>query len=105
MQTCPLHPQAALREGKFGLFCPTKMPDGSWCKTKFKTPPPPAQVSSEPVHDLQTLPKVRLAEAALKFAGAVYQGAGPVGEAEALALAQKAYHWLRNPDDAEGLGF
>jgi hypothetical protein len=103
---CPVHPQAVLREGQYGLFCPTKMPDGSWCKTKFKKQAPEApQHSSEPVKELQTLPKVRLAEAALAFAGAVYHGSGPVGANEALVLAQTAYKWLCDPSDTEGLGF
>lgn len=30
---CPIH-QKELRQGKFGLYCATKMEDGSWCKYK-----------------------------------------------------------------------
>ena len=30
---CPQH-NKELRSGKFGLFCPSKMEDGSWCKYK-----------------------------------------------------------------------
>jgi len=100
---CPVHGKP-MREGKFGYFCATKDAAGNWCKEKQKTAPA-AQVSSEPVVEPQVLPKVRLAEAALAFAGAVYQGSGPVGANEALALAQTAYKWLCDPSDTEGLGF
>jgi hypothetical protein len=29
-QRCPQHGKA--RQGEHGLYCPSKMPDGSWCK-------------------------------------------------------------------------
>jgi hypothetical protein len=102
---CPVHGKP-MREGKFGYFCATKDAAGNWCKEKSKqAPEAPAQVSSEPVKELQALPKVRLAEAALSFAGAVYQGSGPVGANEALVLAQTAFRWMTDPSDTEGLGF
>ena len=91
---CTVHGKP-MREGKFGYFCATKLPDGTWCQQKASGAPA-AQVSSEPVVEPQVLPKVRLAEAALAFAGAVYQGSGPVGANEALVLAQTAYGWLVN---------
>jgi hypothetical protein len=94
---CKIH-NKPMRSGQFGWFCATKDAQGEWCKEKFKsaTVAPAAQVSSTPVVEPQVLPKVRLAEAALAFAGAVYQGSGPVGANEALALAQTAYGWLVN---------
>jgi hypothetical protein len=101
---CPVHGKPMRPGTKGGFFCATKMPNGEWCQQKASGAPA-AQVSSTPVVEPQVLPKVRLAEAALAFAGAVYQGSGPVGANEALALAQTAYGWLTNPDDAEGLGF
>ena len=92
---CPVHGKPMRAGTKGGFFCATKMPDGSWCQAKASSAPA-AQVSSTPVVEPQVLPKVRLAEAALAFAGAVYQGSGPVGANEALALAQTAYGWLIN---------
>ena len=91
---CPFHGKP-MREGKFGYFCAAKLPDGTWCQQK-SAGAPAAQVSSTPVVEPQVLPKVRLAEAALAFAGAIYHGSGPVGANEALALAQTAYGWLIN---------
>jgi hypothetical protein len=93
---CPVHGKP-MRQGQYGYFCATKDAAGNWCKEKSKAEhAPAAQVSSTPVVEPQVLPKVRLAEAALAFAGAVYQGSGPVGANEALALAQTAYGWLIN---------
>ena len=100
---CSVH-GTPMRAGSYGFFCATKMPDGSWCAQKVKNAPSvavPAQVSSTPVVEPQTLPKVRLAEAALAFAGAVYHGSGPVGANEALVLAQTAYKWLIEGTDAD----
>jgi len=31
VQVCPVH-HKPFREGKFGMYCATKMEDGSWCK-------------------------------------------------------------------------
>ena len=94
---CTVHGKP-MREGKFGYYCAAKLPDGTWCQQKSKQAPesPAAQVSSTPVVEPQVLPKVRLAEAALAFAGAIYHGSGPVGATEALVLAQTAYGWLVN---------
>jgi hypothetical protein len=92
---CPLHNRPMRPGTKGGFFCATKMPDGSWCQQKASGAPA-AQVSSTPVVEPQVLPRVALATAALNFAGAVYQGSGPVGANEALVLAQTAYGWLIN---------
>jgi hypothetical protein len=100
---CKIHGKP-MRLGTYGYYCATKGGDGEWCKEKGPKTAPAAQVSSTPVVEPQALPKVRLAEAALAFAGAVYQGSGPVGANEALALAQTAYGWLTT-NDVEGLGF
>jgi len=35
VELCPIH-KKPFREGKFGKFCATKMPDESWCKEKPK---------------------------------------------------------------------
>lgn len=32
---CPIHRKAMINRGR-GYFCPSKMPDGSWCKQKAK---------------------------------------------------------------------
>jgi hypothetical protein len=110
MPCCTVHKAAdgsprPMKLGNFGYFCTAKLADGTYCTQKGPKPAPAAQVSSTPVVEPQVLPKVRLAEAALAFAGAVYQGSGPVGANEALVLAQTAYKWLCDPSDTEGLGF
>ena len=94
---CTVHGKP-MREGKFGYFCATKDAAGNWCKEKQKTAPA-AQVSSEPVVEPQVLPKVRLAEAALSFAGNIFHGSGNPNEA--LAAAASAYNWLINGTDAD----
>jgi hypothetical protein len=90
-----------MREGKFGWFCATKDASGEWCKEKAKTVPSavPTQPSSTPVVDPVSFPKVRLAEAALAFAGNVFHGSGNPNEA--LAAAASAYNWLVNGTDAD----
>ena len=98
MAQCPDHPNAVLREGKYGLFCPTKLPDGSWCKFKVKAAPTPA-VTAVPVTEPVALPKVRLAEAALAFAGSIFHGSGNPNEA--LTTAASAYNWLCNGTDSD----
>lgn len=45
MGVCPVH-RKPFREGTYGWYCPTKMPDGKWCKKK---PMPTPQKSSEEV--------------------------------------------------------
>lgn len=30
---CPVH-KKAWRQGKYGMFCASKLPDGTWCKEK-----------------------------------------------------------------------
>lgn len=87
---CKVHGKP-MREGKFGWFCPTKDAQGNWCQEKFK-PPKPEPVVAVPVAEPVALPKTRLAEAALAFAGRIYQGTGS-GE-DALSLAASAYTWL-----------
>ena len=96
MPQCPDHPTAVLREGKYGLFCPTKLPDGSWCKFKVKAAP---KTEAVPVPQPVPLPKARLAEAALAFAGQVFHGSGNPNEA--LAAAASAYNWLVNGTDTD----
>lgn len=97
---CSVHSKPMRPGAKGGFFCATKLPDGSWCREKGASAPV-AAVTQEPVHEPQVLPRVRLAEAALAFAGAVYQGSGPVGANEALVLAQQAYTWLVNGADVD----
>ena len=31
---CPTHGPGKVKQGKFGPYCATKMPDGSWCRWK-----------------------------------------------------------------------
>ena len=96
---CKIH-QKPMREGKFGWYCATKDAQGQWCKEKF-TPPPVQTPVAVPVAQPQAFPRVRLAEAALAFAGRVYQGSGPVGQEDALLLAGQAYKWLIEGTDAD----
>lgn len=79
-----------------GWFCPNKMPDGSWCPTRYAkedfqtTPAPsPAPVAAnwEPVSNG---PDARYI-AALNFAAAVYRGLGPEAGDDALAFAMRVY--------------
>ena len=98
---CPVH-QRPMRDGKFGFFCATKLPDGNWCKEKVSMVQTP--VAAEAVPNPPSLPRIRLAEAALAFAGAVYHGSGPTGTEEALTLAASAYSWLVNGTD-DGIPF
>jgi hypothetical protein len=96
---CPIH-KKPMREGKFGYYCATKDAAGNWCKEKARPVAEQAhQASPATVQAPIVSDKARLAEAALAFAGAVYQGAGPTGEEGALALAQQAYSWLWNAED------
>jgi hypothetical protein len=95
---CPLHNRPMRPGTKGGFFCATKMPDGTWCQQKASGAPA-AQVSSTPVVEPQAFPKVRLAEAALAFAGNVFHGSGNPNEA--LAAAASAYNWLCNGTDAD----
>lgn len=72
---CPEH-GTPLRPGKFGMFCPTKNPDGSWCKYKpgkGGAPKPAAPAVAPPS---SATPEYLLVIAALDFAGKVYQGTG-----------------------------
>ena len=104
MPLCPLH-QTPMNEGKKGgWYCPKKMPDGSYCQQRIAATPAPAPVQTPvavPVAQPHAFPRVRLAEAALAFAGRVYQGSGPVGGEEALLLAGQTYKWLLEGTDSD----
>jgi hypothetical protein len=86
---CPDH-GTPLRPGKFGPFCPTKNPDGSWCKFKpGKGTPKPAAPVAPPS---SATPEYLLVIAALDFAGKVYQGSGdPTSALEAAAAALEKF--------------
>lgn len=86
---CPDH-GTNLRPGKFGMFCPTKNPDGSWCKYKpgKSAAPKPAAVAPPS----SATPEYLLTIAALDFAGKVYQGTGDYNSAlEAAATALERF--------------
>lgn len=85
-QLCPEH-GTQLRPGKFGMFCPTKNPDGSWCKYKpgKGSAPKPAATVAPPS---SATPQYLLTIAALDFAGKVYQGTGDYQSA--LEAAERA---------------
>ena len=87
-ETCPQH-GTQLRPGKFGMFCPTKNADGSWCKYKpGKGTPTPAPATTVAPPSSAT-PSYLLVVAALDFASRVYQGTGDV--ASALEAAKAAH--------------
>lgn len=83
--SCPLHGPEKIKQGKFGLYCATKLQDGTWCREK---PPRAAQGSlpAPPPPSPQTSRNSRYA-ACLAFAGSIYQGGGSEVVGEALKLA------------------
>lgn len=85
--TCPTH-QKVMRPGQGGFFCPSKMPDGSWCTYKVKPEP-----AAEPATNHGTAPASgdALAVASLSFAAALFRGAGTEMGDDAIALAIKTY--------------
>lgn len=96
---CPTH-QKTMRLGKGGkYFCPSKMPDESWCPFKAEGPPAPAPASAGNGESVGRIsPEWRgdaLAAASLSFAAALFRGAGPEMADDALLVAKKAFQTMR----------
>lgn len=93
--TCPHH-NRELRPGKNGgYFCPTKNPDGNWCKYrpgKGETQAgAAASVAPAPVQAIgQQNTRYLLVVAALDFASRIHQGTGDAASALETARAALA---------------
>jgi hypothetical protein len=92
---CPIH-NVPMRPGQHGgFFCARKNADGTWCTQRVAAPKPTAPAAAQPPAPAQSQvvlnDKAAIAVAALEMAGRVYQGSGPVGAAEVVALAMAGY--------------
>jgi hypothetical protein len=97
MPVCPVH-QKEMRPGKFGPYCPTKLPDDSWCQEGKKMKGSSGRSAALPMSQVGLPAPVSaeagstaLACAALAFAGHLCHGTGAEGLTDALACASKAY--------------
>lgn len=93
MPVCEIHKgmkpmQQSANGGAY--YCPNKMPDGSWCKTKTKAEAPPPATNTSSPSDVN-LADALLAAGALKFAAHVWGPVDPAMHDEVLAGAVKAF--------------